>query len=127
LNALAPYFQRRFTMFNEQIPPKRTKSSASNYCINPIGILIFLAKIFYYGVLLCAPFIFWYVLNLEHMIGQYKAFFLIGLYVLMAQDFISHPSHVILRGEPWNEKIFIRRTTYEQTNNYDDISNWPSK
>ena len=120
-------FQRRFTMFNEQIPPKRTMLSVNNYCINPVGFFIFLAKIFYYGVLLFAPFLFWYVLNLEHMIGQYKAFFLIGLYVLMAQCFISHPSHFILQGEPWNEKIFIRRTTYEQTNNYDDISNWPSK
>jgi len=114
-------------MYNEKIPPQRRKSSASNYCINPVGIFIFLAKIFYYGVLLFAPFLCWYVLNLEHMISQYKAFFLIGLYILIAQDFISHPSHFILQGEPWNEKIFIRRATYEQISNYDDISNWPSK
>jgi hypothetical protein len=112
-------------MYNERISPKREKSSSSNYCINPIGVLIFLAKIFYYGVLLCAPFICWYVLNLDHMIGQYKAFFLIGLYILMAQEFIRNPSRFILRGKLWNEKICIRSTTHEKTNNNDDIANWP--
>ena len=91
-------------MYNERIPPKRAKSSISNYYINPVGVFIFFAKIFYYGVLLFAPFIFWYVLNLEHMIGQYKAFFLIGLYILIAQDFISHPSHV-LTGNGRDKKI----------------------
>ena len=98
-------------MYYERIPPKRAKSSEGNYCINPLGILIFLAKVFYYGVLLFAPLIFWYVLNLEHMIGQYKAFFLIGVYILMAQEFIRNPSRFILKGEPWNEKVIIQRTS----------------
>ena len=114
-------------MFKKHYSTKKQNCKVKYYKLNPIGMLIFLAKIFYYGVLLLAPFLCWYVLNLEHMIGQYKAFFLIGLYLLIAQDFISHPSHFILQGEPWNEKIFIRRATYEQISNYDDISNWPSK
>ena len=114
-------------MDNERISPERAKSSTSNYYINPVGVCIFLAKMFYYGMLFFAPFLCWYALNLDHMIGHYKAFFLIGLYILMAQDFISHPYHFILQGEPWNEKIFIRRTTYEQVDIHKDISNWPSK
>jgi hypothetical protein len=108
-------------MYNERISPKREKSSSSNYCINPIGVLIFLAKIFYYGVLLCAPFICWYVLNLDHMIGQYKAFFLIGLYILMAQEFIRNPSRFILRGTTWNETVIIQRTIYKHADNGGDL------
>ena len=97
-------------MYNERISPERAKSSTSNYCINSVGVLIFFAKIFYYGVLLFAPFLLWKVLGLEQMIGLYEAFFYIGLYVLMAQEFIRHPSRVILRGEPWNEKVIIQRS-----------------
>ena len=98
-------------MYEEQYSPKKQNHTVRNYAINPIGILIFFAKTFYYGVLLVAPFIFWYVLNLEQMIGHYKAFFLIGLYILMAQEFIRNPSRFILKGEPWNEKVIIQRTS----------------
>jgi len=108
---------------------KRRKLKTRSCSINPVGILIFIAKILCYGVLLFAPFIFWHVLKLDNVLGQFKSFFFIGAYILMAQDFIRHPSQYILRGEPWNEKIFIRSTTYEEDDDYDydDYSNWPTK
>lgn len=99
-------------MYRENHSKTGRKCRTRSCSINPVGILIFITKILYYGVLLFAPFIFWHVLNLDNMIGQYKAFFFTGVYILMAQDFIRHPSRFILRGEPWNEKIFIKRTTY---------------
>ena len=71
-------------------------------------------------MLLFAPFLLWKVLGLEQMIGRYEAFFYIGLYVLMAQEFIRHPSRIIFRGDPWNEKVIIQRTIYEQADNCDD-------
>jgi len=112
-------------MFKEKCLKKQGRLTVRSYSINPVGILIFIVKIFYYGALLFAPFIFWKVLKLENMIGQYEAFYYIGAYILLAQEFIMHPSHFILRGEPWNERIFIRKATYEE-HGYDGYSDWPS-
>jgi hypothetical protein len=63
------------------------------------------------------------------ILARHKPYVLIILYALMATEFIRHPSHFILRGEPWNERIFIRSTTYEEDDDYDydDYSNWPTK
>ena len=114
-------------MYQQRYSKSRGRFKTRSYSINPVGILIFITKILCYGVLLFAPFIFWDVLNLDNMIGQYKAFFFTGAYILMAQDFIRHPSQYVLRGEPWNERIFIRRTTCEEDDDYGDGSNWSSK
>jgi hypothetical protein len=107
-------------MFKEKCLKKQGRLTVRSYSINPVGILIFIVKIFYYGALLFAPFIFWKVLKLENMIGQYEAFYYIGAYILLAQEFIMHPSHFILRGEPWNERIFIRRVTFQEERGYDE-------
>jgi hypothetical protein len=59
------------------------------------------------------------------------AFVYLGSYFVMAVYFIQDPSLFILRGEPWNERIFIRKITYEaeddSDNDYDDYSNWNSR
>ena len=114
-------------MYQQRYSKSSGRLKTRNYLINPIGILLFIAKILCYGVLLVSPFIFWHILNLDNIIGQYKAFFFIGAYILMAQDFIRHPSQYVLRGEPWNERIFITRTTCEDDGDCGAASNWSSK
>ena len=106
---------------------KRRGRLRTNSSFNPVGLLIFIAKIFYYGVLLLSPIILWKLLGLDKAIPQYELLAYIGTYCIMAQEFIRHPSHFILRGAPWNEKIFIEKTSYHEDSDYDDISNWPSK
>jgi len=105
-------------MYNEYCSKKKGKFTTKSYSLNTVGILIFIAKIFYYEVLLFAPFIFWHVLKLDNMIEQFKAFFFIGAYILMTQDFIRHPSHFILLGESWKERIFIKRIIYKEVEVY---------
>ena len=105
-------------MYNEHCSKKKGRLTVRSYSINPVGILIFIVKTLYYSALLFAPFIIWYALKLDTMAGEFKAFILIGTYILMAQDFIRHPSHFILRGDPWNERIFIRRVTYKEAQGY---------
>ena len=117
-------------MYKEKFPKKEGRFTIKSYSLNLVGILIFITKIFCYGVLLFAPFIFWHVLKLDDVMREFKQFFFIGAYILMAQDFIRHPSQYILRGEPWNERIFIRRPNYKEEDNdydYNDYRNWPSQ
>jgi len=111
-------------MFKEKCLKKKGRLTVRSYSINPVGILIVIVKILYYGALLFAPIILWYALKLDNLAGEFKAFILIGTYILLAQDFIRHPSRFILRGEPWNERIFIRKVTYEEEDGYDGYSGW---
>ena len=56
-----------------------------------------------------------------------KFYIMLIVYGGLAGAFVTYYSQFILRGEPWNEKIFIRRTSYHEDNDYDDIRNWPTK
>jgi hypothetical protein len=97
-------------MYQQRNSTRKSKFKTRNCSINPVGLLIFMAKILYYGVLVLSPVVLWKLLGLDKAIPQYEVLAYIGAYCIMAQEFIRHPSHFILRGEPWNEKIFINRT-----------------
>jgi hypothetical protein len=99
-------------MYEKNSSNQRRTFTSTNYSFNPVGLLLFIVKIFYYGGLLLSPYIFWKLLGLKNAIPQYEILFYIGTYIILAQEFIRHPSHFILRGEPWNEKIFVKRTIY---------------
>jgi hypothetical protein len=111
-------------MYQEAHSKRKRLRILRNYSINLWGIVIFIAKVFYYTALLFFPFIVVWALGLKL---PYPAFVYIGFYVLLAQEFIRHPSHFILRGEPWNQRIFIRKVTYEEERGYDTYSDWLSK
>ena len=123
-------------MYNQEYGNKNGRFSISQYSINPWGIVILIAKIFSYGVLCCMPLIAWEILaavspELIANIEECKFYIMLIIYGGLAGAFVTNPSQFILRGEPWNTKIFIRRTTYEEDDDYDygydDESNWLTK
>ena len=87
------------------------------YSINPWGIVIVIAKIVHYGVMCCMPLIAWEILavvcpELIASVEKCKFYMMLMVYFIFTGVFVTYPSQFILRGEPWNTKIFIKKNTY---------------
>jgi hypothetical protein len=109
-------------MFKEKRYRRTGRMRRRRYTINPVGVLILIARVFFFVAWLCSPFLLWGFMRCDHVGGgrliPFKPYGILFMYVTMAADFVRNPHHFILQSPSWDTRIFIEKTTYEDEDFY---------